>query len=345
MDRVAGVVCPVRLRQDCPLTPLRDALDPEVIARGADIFVIEGAGMGIECFRGKIASLVAELHSHARTRHASILVKLPPGGEGAAAMLLDVGAHDVLPANAGPDEIFFRVQTLVREKQRQDRMRSTLRNGLMAAVQDPLTGLFNRRYAMGELEKIADSAGQTGASFATLMIDIDHFKSINDTYGHQAGDMALRQLAMRLRDSLRISDTLIRMGGEEFMVIMPEADAETATAAAERLRRTVAGRPVHLTAREKEGLTVSVGIGMCLPERGDVLAPDLIVKAADEALYRAKEEGRNRVRMGQTPKRTTTPPPLAPPGVPAPVANPVAAAPPLTGEGLKAVGNSRTLRR
>ncbi|MDV3237855.1 MAG: diguanylate cyclase [Gammaproteobacteria bacterium] len=159
------------------------------------------------------------------------------------------------------------------------------------AIQDQLTGLLNVRELYRRLELELARAGRHGHPLAVLMVDADFFKSINDRFGHPAGDLVLRELAYRLRGSLRPSDVAARYGGEEFVVMLPETDATGAMAMCERLRAQVAETPFEISADNRQMLTVSIGIAVYPRDAG---AADALIAAADKALYAAKHQGRNR---------------------------------------------------
>jgi two-component system cell cycle response regulator len=160
------------------------------------------------------------------------------------------------------------------------------------AITDALTGLHNRRYMETHIGTLVEQAASRGKPLTVLVLDIDYFKSINDTHGHDAGDEVLREFAFRIRKSIRGIDLACRYGGEEFLVVMPETDVGVATMVAERLRRRIASEPfaIQQGARTVE-LTISIGIA------GVTAADDAasVIKRADQALYRAKRDGRNRV--------------------------------------------------
>ena len=158
-----------------------------------------------------------------------------------AAMALDLGANDILAEGFPSGELAIQVRTQLRRKADAARLRASVRDGLKLAVTDPLTGLYNRRYAMSHLGRIAEQAARSGRSFTVMVADIDRFKAINDTWGHAAGDSVLVQVARILPDNLRAVDLVARIGGEEFLVVMPDTEEAEARLAAERLRRVVAG--------------------------------------------------------------------------------------------------------
>ena len=164
------------------------------------------------------------------------------------------------------------------------------------SVTDALTGVPNRRYWDLRLAEEIARAQRYRYPLAVLMVDIDHFKRVNDTYGHQVGDVALQQVASRLRSNLRRTDVLARYGGEEFGVLAPQTSLEAAKVLAERLRHAIASEPVQVNSDLSISLTISVGVAV-FPEHGQNESD--LVAAADAALYRAKEEGRNCVRVAE----------------------------------------------
>jgi len=160
------------------------------------------------------------------------------------------------------------------------------------AIRDTLTGLFNRRYLLETCHREFSKAARARQSIGILSIDIDHFKKCNDNHGHDAGDMILRAFGECLESSFRGEDVACRLGGEEFVVVMPGASAESAVSRAEELKAKVESLTIRYLGRTLPKTTISVGVA-AFPEFGDT--PEAVIKAADEALYRAKEQGRNRV--------------------------------------------------
>ena len=160
------------------------------------------------------------------------------------------------------------------------------------AIRDSLTDLFNHRHVMDLVQHEFERVGRYQEAFSLLMIDIDHFKRINDEHGHPAGDAVLREMAHLLRDTLRTVDSLGRYGGEEFAAVLPHTGAEEARQTAERIRHGVEGHAFHAGEHEVR-VTVSVGVATC--PALDVDSPGALVREADRALYQAKEQGRNRV--------------------------------------------------
>jgi two-component system, cell cycle response regulator len=172
---------------------------------------------------------------------------------------------------------------------------------LRAGITDFLTGWHNRRYLQQRLKEELARAQRRGATIACLMIDIDKFKSINDGYGHLAGDIALKEVAQRIEAQIRNMDTAARFGGDELAVLLPESSTTDAAKLAERIREAIASVPVTLTREISRTLTVSVGVAAISPARHEQdlkAVADRLLADADAALYRAKALGRNRVQVG-----------------------------------------------
>jgi two-component system cell cycle response regulator len=248
--------------------------------------------------------LMSELRSRQASRHATVCIALEGALREAAAVALDLGASDLLPANLSrvedAQEAALRLGAQLRRKAVADRQRSSVADGLRLAVTDPLTGLYNRRYALPHLARIADRARETGRQFAVMVLDLDRFKAVNDTWGHAAGDAVLVEIAARLTANLRDVDMVARIGGEEFLVAMPETTLEAARIAAERLCRLVEQDPVRLgDGITRISVTVSIGLAM---GGGAALAPgvEALMGEADRALLGSKAFGRNKVTVSAT---------------------------------------------
>ncbi len=243
--------------------------------------------------------LMSELRSRAATRYSAVCVMLPADARETAAVALDLGASDLIEAQADPAEMALRIRTQIARKRQSDRLRSSLADGLRLAMIDPLTGLHNRRYALPHLARIAERAQAAGRQFAVMVLDLDRFKSINDTFGHAAGDTVLVEIADRLKSNLRAVDLIARIGGEEFLIALPDTTLEAAQATAERLRRVVGDRPVPLP-KGKGSIPVTLSIGLALgadPAAGTV---EDLIGLADRALLGSKADGRNQVKVGRT---------------------------------------------
>ena len=242
--------------------------------------------------------LLAEFRSRPETRHAAIVVTNMDGNCEAAINALDMGASDVVEAGTSAAEFAFRMARQLQRKLESDRLRATLEDGLRLAVTDSLTGLFNRRYALPHLARVGETSAATGRPFAVMVLDLDRFKRINDTFGHAAGDEVLREIAMRLKLNLRNVDLVARIGGEEFLVVMPDTDLKEASTAAERLRRAIQDQPIHLAENaDTVQVTASIGVSIGGKSGETEQAVENMMARADQALMGAKATGRNQVTI------------------------------------------------
>jgi two-component system, cell cycle response regulator len=206
---------------------------------------------------------------------------------------LEIGMNDYLMRPIDRNELHARVRTQIRKKRYTERLRDNVQASIEMAITDPLTGLYNRRYMENHLSALVEQASARGKPLTALVVDIDYFKAINDTHGHDAGDDVLREFAARIKKSIRGTDLACRFGGEEFVIIMPETDMAIATIVAERLRRRIASEA--FTIQQGAGaISVTISIGIATLDAADDTA-NTILKRADQALYRAKRDGRNRV--------------------------------------------------
>lgn len=236
---------------------------------------------------------VVALSKSGDARRAPILAVVEPTERARMVKALELGATDILPRPIDVEELSARARTQIRRKRYSDFLREKLDNSLEMAVTDALTGLHNRRYMAGQLQALVNRAVHGGSSVAVLLMDIDHFKSVNDSFGHDAGDEVLTEFAVRLATNVRAVDLPCRMGGEEFVVVMPGASLDDAQRVAERIRRDVASAPFRIMGgRESLSITISIGVAATT---GDGDTPDLLLKRADEGVYEAKAGGRNKV--------------------------------------------------
>lgn len=253
--------------------------------RSEDAQAIVRRGLGkreIENVLREIARIEAEEHrllalrraAYAEADRRSEYYSLALAGAGAAMLaLLVLAAITALRANARAAEATAELKRL--------------------ATTDVLTGLWNRRHLLERLEAETGRSLRTGRPLCLAILDVDHFKRVNDLHGHPAGDSVLRELARRIRDSVRSSDVVGRMGGEEFAILMPETDRGQARLVCERLRARVAGEPVTLPCGTALEVTLSTGIALLAGQE----ASERLISRADAALYDAKADGRNRVRL------------------------------------------------
>ena len=168
--------------------------------------------------------LCSQVRSLDRTRHLPIMIIVEPGEEGRLLRGLDMGVNDYIVRPVDPNELLARVRTQIKRKRYTDHLRTRLEETVEMAILDPLTALHNRRYMASHLKTLFEEAAQRGKPLSVLVLDIDHFKTINDSHGHDAGDSVLREFAMRLRRNIRGIDLACRLGGEEFVVVMPDTD-------------------------------------------------------------------------------------------------------------------------
>lgn len=236
--------------------------------------------------------LCSQIRSLDQTRHVPIIVLVNDSNEARLLRGFDMGVNDYLVQPVEAHELHARVSTQIKRKRHMDFLRNRLVESVEQSVTDPLTGLHNRRYMEGHLRTLVDDALKGGRPLSVIMTDIDFFKTVNDTYGHDAGDLVLRQFANRLLQNTRGVDLACRLGGEEFLMVLPDTDASRAYKIGERLRASVAAREFDAGNDTFVRVTASVGISTFF---GGVDTSDQLIKRADEALYSAKRRGRNRV--------------------------------------------------
>jgi two-component system cell cycle response regulator len=226
-------------------------------------------------------------------RSAAMLSLVQADRADLAVAALDAGANDYAQWPLDPGELRARMRTQLRYKAYADHLRASVSDGLRMAISDPLTGLKNRRYLDAHLSRMMQRAIADKAPLCLLAFDLDRFKAVNDTWGHAAGDAILKQFAERLTANTRSVDLVARTGGEEFLVVMPDAPLADARIAAERVREAVE-RPGFDIGGRVIDMTVSVGVS-ALRQRGDSV--DRLMARADAALYASKASGRNRVTL------------------------------------------------
>jgi len=237
--------------------------------------------------------LASRLRSLEPTRQIPILLIGDAEDSDRFIKALELGVNDYLVRPIDEQELVARVRTQVRRKRYQDRLQATFLRHLSMALTDSLTGLHNRRYLSSHLDSLMGRMSDSEKPVSLLMIDVDHFKKVNDTYGHGAGDEVLREVGQRILRNIRGFDLAVRFGGEEFVVVMPDTPISVALGVAERLCEKMAEEPVHISdSQDKIAVTLSIGVAECRDGGDD---GERLLKRADEALYEAKKAGRNRV--------------------------------------------------
>lgn len=239
--------------------------------------------------------LARELRQHPDRRDAAICLVMAGPSESERAIALDLGVDEVLAADFSATEAAARARQMIARKQEQDRLRHRLAEGLRLAATDPLTGLHNRRYALPALQRMLEVATHAGRGGAVMVLDLDHFKTVNDHHGHAAGDAVLIEAAARLQLALRPGDLLARLGGEEFLIALSDVGPDQARGIADQLRRCLSTRPIRVPGCPG-GLQITASIGLALTG-ARVESADQLIARADRAMLCAKAEGRDQVAL------------------------------------------------
>ena len=248
--------------------------------------------------------IISTLWANALAQHKGVIVLLENLDPKVGAHALDLGADDLMIGGFDSAELALRIKAVMRRKRMGEQLRATVRTGLQAAVFDPLTGLYNRRYAMPHLSRVAEHALAGSRSFAVMAADLDYFKQVNDAYGHASGDAVLIEVGNRLRRALRSTDMVARVGGEEFLIVMSGTTLSEAQEAALRVCEGISSTPFIIPGNALPiSVTISIGMAVGGIEGSFGADPDAISQAlldqADRALYAAKGRGRNQVKMGR----------------------------------------------
>lgn len=305
-DEVPGIAhlqaCETSLRVEC--CDVEDVLRDAAEAAPEAYVIVSGHSYHA------LDSLLPELRDRTHLQHVPLLVLFPAERPDIATRALALGASDVAPDDASGEELSLRVDDILKRKRARDALRRSDEQSYRLAATDPLTGLYNRRYAEAYLGDLMMRVSETQNDFALMILDLDHFKAVNDRFGHATGDRVLCDVADRLRNNLRACDLVCRFGGEEFLVILPDADQRQAAITAERLRMAIEGTSVCASSNVDVPVTASIGVAtgsvpmqlaamrtgtFDLVETRTPPALSELFDAADAALYEAKNKGRNRV--------------------------------------------------
>ncbi len=254
-----------------------------------DAFVI-----GTDLADGEPLRIASLLRGRPNTRQAALIMTFGADDSTGPPLAMDMGVPDYLVLPVDLSELTARLRVQLRRKYYSDQLRKSVQDSMVMAVTDPLTGLYNRRYAHAHIETMIARQRPENATLAAMLLDLDRFKQVNDTYGHAAGDAVLVEFARRLQANFRPADLLSRVGGEEFLVVMPDILPAHAEKVAERVRNAVETPDFLIEdGARRISLTVSIGLALCRPGE---CSTDLIARA-DRALYDSKSAGRNMVTL------------------------------------------------
>jgi len=237
--------------------------------------------------------LCSQLRSIERTRDLSILMLVESDDNTKLLRGLDIGVNDYLMLPIDRNELLARVRSQLKRRRYTEQLRDSVEHSMELAITDSLTGLYNRRYMEGHIVTLVQKAANRGKEISIIMLDIDYFKAVNDSHGHDVGDEVLKEFSNRILQNIRGIDMACRYGGEEFVLIMPETDLSFAFMVGERIRQRIASTSFSI-GLDNQSLEITCSVGVaCLEHLDDT--PETILKRADQALYRAKNDGRNRV--------------------------------------------------
>lgn len=263
-----------------------------------DLFIVSlnlGEGDGLR--------LCSQLKSAEQTRRTPILVLVDEGETDRLIKAMEMGVTDYIALPMDKNELIVRVKAQIRQKRYADRLRRKMQKNVELATTDAVTGLYNRHFLSSHLDNLMSEQNDKRHNVSLLMMDLDFFKLVNDTYGHASGDEVLAEFARRISNDIRNIDLAARFGGEEFVIVMPETTLDYAAFVAERLRRSISDTPFDISGSE-EPVKITVSIGLALAGENNLSSSKLLV-AADKALYMAKDNGRNMV-CSMVPAETET---------------------------------------
>lgn len=290
-----------RLRHQLRVMPPGQALQEAAEGSAADLYLLAS----LLDHPSSRLSLMAELRAREESRHSAYILALPPD-DGLQSMALDLGASDLLPdmldAEDGPALAAWVIERCLADKCRADQGRAEAYRKLRLATTDALTGLENRHHATEILWRLSNRAVQDGSSLALMMIDLDRFKSCNENFGHPAGDAVLQAVGARIAHAIGGQGFAARMGGDEFLVLLPHASSHLAPELAEAIRHSIAQHPIALPRFSRAAQTrATASIGAARIDVPGDIAPDLLadflIEAADRAENLAKARGGNRVEL------------------------------------------------
>ncbi len=235
----------------------------------------------------------SHIRSLGKTRHLPIMVLSEEGDEDRMLRALDLGVNDFIVRPVDRNELLARVRTQIKRRRFSEYLYKRLDERVEQASRDALTGMFNRRHLEEHLQGMISDSFDTDKGMSIIMADIDFFKSVNDNYGHDNGDQVIRQFSARILQNIRRLDVAFRIGGEEFLIVLPKTDSKRAELVGERLRAIIEDTPFKIS--EGDGnitVTASIGLTSVMSENDTTSS---LLKRVDDALYEAKKGGRNQV--------------------------------------------------
>jgi two-component system cell cycle response regulator len=235
----------------------------------------------------------SHIRSLGKTRHLPIMVLSEEGDDERMLRALDLGVNDFVVRPVDRNELLARVRTQIKRRHFSEFLYKRLEERVEQASRDPLTGMFNRRHLEEQLQGMITDGVRSEKGLSVIMADIDFFKSVNDNYGHDNGDLVIRQFSSRILQNIRRVDLAFRIGGEEFLIVMPKTPQKKARIVGERLRAIIEDTPFKINEGDgKINVTASLGLTSVISEKDTI---DSLLKRADDALYEAKKSGRNQV--------------------------------------------------
>lgn len=265
-------------------------LDNIVSNRSPDVIIISCQMEEVDPLR-----LLTRLRAIDKLKNSSIMFLAEDENMKVVIKGMEIGVNDYFIYPVDENELLARVKTQLRRKMYQDELRSELEESINLALKDGLTGLYNRRYFDKHIEQLVEKEGDLSSNLCLVMIDIDNFKSVNDQYGHQVGDMVLKGIASSLSHNIRAIDLLARYGGEEFVLILSNLSSDEGFNIADRLRKNIADLKIQIP-NSSEVITRTISMGITEYKAKESVAE--LIARGDKALYEAKAAGRNRVVVG-----------------------------------------------